>query len=91
MTDPVILATGQTYDRAYIQRWLNEGHRTCPQTQQVLSQAPLFIAVLPSAHVATTVSTLRHFPAMKLMEAVLCNVFETVLKIFERKSSAFAD
>lgn len=27
----------QTYDRPFIQRWLNEGHRTCPQTQQVLS------------------------------------------------------
>ncbi|XLR67462.1 hypothetical protein S83_018134 [Arachis hypogaea] len=41
MTDPVILATGQTYDRAYIQRWLDEGHRTCPQTQQVLSHTNL--------------------------------------------------
>lgn len=41
MTDPVILSTGQTYDRAFIQRWLNEGHRTCPQTQQVLSHSIL--------------------------------------------------
>lgn len=37
MSDPVILSTGQTYDRPYIQRWLNEGQRTCPRTQQVLS------------------------------------------------------
>ncbi|KAK4282959.1 hypothetical protein QN277_014270 [Acacia crassicarpa] len=37
MSDPVILSTGLTYDRSSIQRWLNEGHRTCPQTQQVLS------------------------------------------------------
>ncbi|KAI4302010.1 hypothetical protein L6164_035234 [Bauhinia variegata] len=41
MRDPVILATGQTYDRPFIQRWLNEGHRTCPQTQQVLSHSML--------------------------------------------------
>ncbi|KAJ1414663.1 Zinc finger, RING/FYVE/PHD-type [Sesbania bispinosa] len=41
MTDPVILSTGQTYDRPFIQRWLNEGHRTCPQTQQVLSHSIL--------------------------------------------------
>ncbi|XP_054792019.1 U-box domain-containing protein 9-like isoform X1 [Prosopis cineraria] len=41
MSDPVILATGQTYDRPFIQRWLNEGHRTCPQTQQVLSHSIL--------------------------------------------------
>lgn len=27
----------QTYDRAYVQEWLNSGNRTCPQTQQVLS------------------------------------------------------
>lgn len=36
MSDPVILATGQTYDRASIQRWLDAGHRTCPKTKQVL-------------------------------------------------------
>ncbi|KAG5044442.1 hypothetical protein AAZX31_03G232100 [Glycine max] len=41
MSDPVILSTGQTYDRPFIQRWLNEGHRTCPQTQQVLSHTIL--------------------------------------------------
>lgn len=36
MTDPVMLATGQTYDRPYIQTWLDADHRTCPKTQQVL-------------------------------------------------------
>lgn len=36
MKDPVIVATGQTYERASIQRWLDAGHRTCPKTQQVL-------------------------------------------------------
>ncbi|KAL5540582.1 hypothetical protein UlMin_043531 [Ulmus minor] len=41
MRDPVILATGQTYDRAFIERWLNEGNRTCPQTQQVLPHTNL--------------------------------------------------
>ncbi|XP_041020591.1 U-box domain-containing protein 9-like [Juglans microcarpa x Juglans regia] len=34
--DPVVLATGETYDRIFIQRWLNEGHRICPKTQEVL-------------------------------------------------------
>ncbi|CAL9003717.1 unnamed protein product [Prunus brigantina] len=41
MKDPVVLATGQTYDRPFIQRWLNEGNRTCPQTKQVLSHTVL--------------------------------------------------
>lgn len=36
MSDPVILATGQTYDRPCIQRWLDAGHRTCPKTKQFL-------------------------------------------------------
>ena len=31
----------QTYDRPFIQRWLNQGHRTCPQTQEVLSHSIL--------------------------------------------------
>ncbi|KAL6782481.1 hypothetical protein ACKKBG_A06945 [Auxenochlorella protothecoides x Auxenochlorella symbiontica] len=32
MSDPVILATGHTYDRPSIQRWLDSGHKTCPVT-----------------------------------------------------------
>uniref|UniRef100_A0A7N0UH97 RING-type E3 ubiquitin transferase n=1 Tax=Kalanchoe fedtschenkoi TaxID=63787 RepID=A0A7N0UH97_KALFE len=39
MKDPVVVSTGQTYDRASIQNWLKAGHRTCPRTQQVLSHA----------------------------------------------------
>nr|DAD46586.1 TPA_asm: hypothetical protein HUJ06_016523 [Nelumbo nucifera] len=31
----------QTYDRPFIEKWLKEGNRTCPQTQQVLSQTVL--------------------------------------------------
>ncbi|KAG6700508.1 hypothetical protein I3842_08G115600 [Carya illinoinensis] len=36
MRDPVVLTTGETYDRIFIQRWLNEGHGICPKTQEVL-------------------------------------------------------
>ncbi|KAB1225589.1 U-box domain-containing protein 9 [Morella rubra] len=36
MRDPVLVATGQTYDRPFIQKWLKAGNRTCPVTQQVL-------------------------------------------------------
>ncbi|KAJ1279187.1 hypothetical protein BS78_04G136100 [Paspalum vaginatum] len=41
MRDPVVLASGQTYDRRFIQEWLSAGNRTCPQTQQVLSNTVL--------------------------------------------------
>ncbi|KAL3517856.1 hypothetical protein ACH5RR_020445 [Cinchona calisaya] len=39
--DPVIVSTGQTYDRPFIQKWLKAGNRTCPRTQQVLSHTIL--------------------------------------------------
>lgn len=32
MVDPVMVATGHTYDRLYIERWLGQGNRTCPIT-----------------------------------------------------------
>ena len=32
MADPVVVATGHTYDRACIERWLGAGHGTCPAT-----------------------------------------------------------
>ncbi|MFS7954012.1 putative U box domain, armadillo-like helical, Zinc finger, RING/FYVE/PHD-type [Helianthus anomalus] len=41
MRDPVILSTGQTYDRPFIQKWLKAGNRICPKTQQVLSHTIL--------------------------------------------------
>lgn len=36
MLDPVIISTGQTYDRSSISRWVEEGHCTCPKTGQML-------------------------------------------------------
>ncbi|XP_021899794.1 U-box domain-containing protein 27 [Carica papaya] len=36
MKSPVSLCTGVTYDRASIQRWLDNGNNTCPATMQVL-------------------------------------------------------
>lgn len=41
MRDPVVVSTGQTYDRPFIQKWLKAGNRTCPLTQQVLSHTNL--------------------------------------------------
>ena len=32
MADPVVVATGHTYDRRCIERWLGAGHGTCPAT-----------------------------------------------------------
>ncbi|CAN4098849.1 unnamed protein product [Withania somnifera] len=37
MKDPVIVSSGQTYERTSIEKWLEAGHTTCPKTQQVLT------------------------------------------------------
>ncbi|KAL4563376.1 hypothetical protein LXL04_027417 [Taraxacum kok-saghyz] len=36
MMDPVIISTGQAFDRASISRWIEEGHCNCPKTGQTL-------------------------------------------------------
>ncbi|XP_068656592.1 U-box domain-containing protein 4-like isoform X2 [Aristolochia californica] len=37
MSDPVIVASGQTYERAFIRKWLDQGLTVCPKTRQTLS------------------------------------------------------
>ncbi|KAI9198710.1 hypothetical protein LWI28_020980 [Acer negundo] len=41
MRDPVIISTGQTYDRSSIARWMEEGHCSCPKTGQMLAHTRL--------------------------------------------------
>ncbi|KAK6926951.1 Armadillo [Dillenia turbinata] len=41
MKDPVIVSTGQTYERSCIEKWLEAGHGTCPKTQQALLSTAL--------------------------------------------------
>ncbi|BAT81389.1 hypothetical protein VIGAN_03109900 [Vigna angularis var. angularis] len=36
MTDPVIVASGQTYERAFIKNWIDVGLTVCPKTRQTL-------------------------------------------------------
>ncbi|XP_068667561.1 U-box domain-containing protein 8-like [Aristolochia californica] len=43
MSDPVILSSGHTFDRASIQRWLDSGNRTCPITKLPLPAQPSLI------------------------------------------------
>ncbi|CAK9152387.1 unnamed protein product [Ilex paraguariensis] len=37
MYDPVVIASGQTFERFWIKKWFNEGHDTCPKTQRKLA------------------------------------------------------
>eukprot|EP00268_Persea_americana_P038728 TRINITY_DN3833_c0_g1_i1.p1 TRINITY_DN3833_c0_g1~~TRINITY_DN3833_c0_g1_i1.p1 ORF type:complete len:700 (-),score=125.22 TRINITY_DN3833_c0_g1_i1:409-2508(-) len=41
MTDPVIITTGQTYDRSSIQKWLKAGNLSCPKTGEKLKSTEL--------------------------------------------------
>ncbi|KAI9118991.1 hypothetical protein K1719_009666 [Acacia pycnantha] len=41
MVDPVIVASGQTYDRMSIQKWLDHGLTVCPRTHQRLAHTNL--------------------------------------------------
>ncbi|XP_061367353.1 U-box domain-containing protein 4-like isoform X2 [Gastrolobium bilobum] len=36
MTDPVIVSSGQTYERAFIKNWIDLGLTVCPKTRQTL-------------------------------------------------------
>ncbi|KAM0873235.1 hypothetical protein ACQ4PT_038262 [Festuca glaucescens] len=38
MYDPVVIASGQTYERACIEKWFNSGNTSCPKTRKQLSQ-----------------------------------------------------
>ncbi|KAK4725710.1 hypothetical protein R3W88_030627 [Solanum pinnatisectum] len=41
MTDPVIVASGQTYERAFIRKWIDLGLTVCPKTRQMLGHTTL--------------------------------------------------
>ncbi|XP_078443965.1 RING/U-box superfamily protein with ARM repeat domain-containing protein [Wolffia australiana] len=41
MSDPVIVASGQTYERVFIRKWLDYGLTVCPKTGQSLSHTNL--------------------------------------------------
>lgn len=44
MSDPVIVSTGQTYDRSSITQWLDEGHRTCPNSGLMITDTDTFVS-----------------------------------------------
>ncbi|XP_027330609.1 U-box domain-containing protein 4-like isoform X2 [Abrus precatorius] len=41
MTDPVIVASGQTYERTFIKKWIDLGLTVCPKTRQTLAHTNL--------------------------------------------------
>lgn len=41
MYDPVVIDSGETFERMFIQKWFNEGHDTCPKTKKKLAHLSL--------------------------------------------------
>jgi hypothetical protein len=64
MTDPVTVATGQTYDRASIKKWMKSGCRTCPITGEHLRSTEL----VPNLAVQRIVEQLLHTKGVSLHE-----------------------
>ncbi|KAG4179251.1 hypothetical protein ERO13_A10G095500v2 [Gossypium hirsutum] len=41
MYDPVVIASGQTFERTWIQKWFDDGNGTCPKTKMKLDHLSL--------------------------------------------------
>ncbi|CAK8577850.1 unnamed protein product [Lathyrus sativus] len=61
MSDPVILSSGHTFDRPSIQRWLDDGHRTCPITKLPLPDNP---SLIPNHALRSLISTYTLLPPL---------------------------
>lgn len=76
MSDPVMVATGHSYDRSCIQKWLEQGNRTCPVTGLRLRHLELTpnIALRNAIQVRNSSSSSRHDAGLvrHCMELLCC-------------------
>lgn len=52
MNDPVTVASGQTYERVFIEKWMDMGLMVCPKTRQALSYTTLTPNYIVKAFIA---------------------------------------
>ncbi|KAL8117682.1 hypothetical protein AgCh_015527 [Apium graveolens] len=79
MTDPVIVASGQTYERAFIRKWIDLGLTVCPKTRQVLAHTNL----IPNYTVKALVAHWCESKGVKLpdpMRSMNLNIPSSLLK-----------
>ncbi|KAJ4825886.1 hypothetical protein Tsubulata_016102 [Turnera subulata] len=74
MLDPVIVASGQTYDRVSIQRWLDQGMTVCPKTRQILSHTNL----IPNYTVKAMIANWCHENNIKVSSKSECTNLSSV-------------
>ncbi|KAL0358733.1 UNVERIFIED_CONTAM: U-box domain-containing protein 9 [Sesamum angustifolium] len=96
MKDPVVLASGQTYEEQYITEWLKDGHQKCPKTDQPLPHTLL----IPNHSIKTMVMNwcklhnfdmprTSHPPADEEYAAATANS-ERLVQLLNRLSSSSA-
>ena len=61
MLDPVIVASGQTYERQSIQKWLDHGLNVCPKTHQRLTHANVIPNYTIKSHVIRLIEDLHMY------------------------------
>ncbi|KAK7385610.1 hypothetical protein VNO78_31342 [Psophocarpus tetragonolobus] len=66
MTDPVIVASGQTYERAFIKNWIDLGLTVCPKTRQTLVHTNL----IPNYTVKALIASWCELNDVKLVEPI---------------------
>lgn len=71
MLDPVMLASGQTYERSFIQKWLDNGLRICPMTHQNIQHTDL----VSNYTVKALISTWCEENNLMSLESISCDEF----------------
>ncbi|KAL2317387.1 hypothetical protein Fmac_031263 [Flemingia macrophylla] len=66
MTDPVIVASGQTYERAFIKNWIDLGLTVCPKTRQTLVHTTL----IPNYTVKALIANWCELNDVKLVDPI---------------------
>jgi hypothetical protein len=79
MSDPVILESGQTYERVFIRKWFDLGYNVCPKTHQTLRHTNL----IPNYTVKQLIENWSEIHGIMLPDPVnsLCSSFPMSLKL----------
>lgn len=85
MSDPVIVASGQTYERVFIRKWLDLGYNVCPKTRQTLGHTNL----IPNYTVKQLIENWSEIHGIMLPDPVklLCSSFPISLNLTNSSAS----
>ncbi|CAN8279340.1 unnamed protein product [Cochlearia groenlandica] len=99
MLDPVIVASGQTFDRTSIKKWLDNGLAVCPRTRQVLTHQELIpnytvkamiTSWLEAKNINIAASSVQQYDASSMANNMCSNDFNRTESFrFSLRSSSF--